>query len=224
MYRIYIIEDDSIIAGAIKKGLEAWAFEVRCAEDFSNIMSEFSSFAPHLVLLDVSLPFFNGYHWCREIRSASDVPVIFISSAADNMNMVMAMNMGADDFIAKPFDLIVLTAKVQAVLRRTYDYRGHESRITEHAGAIFNPDDYSVSYNGQRAELTKNENRIMQTLLGSKHEVVSREKLMNELWACDSFVDENTLSVNITRLRRKLESIGLVDFIVTKKGAGYMVK
>lgn len=224
MYKIYIIEDDAVIAGAIQKGLEAWAFEVRCTEDFSSVMSEFSSFAPHLVLLDVSLPFFNGYHWCREIRAVSDVPVIFISSAADNMNMVMAMGMGADDFIAKPFDLIVLQAKVQAILRRTYDYRGQESRVIEHDGALFNPDDYSVVYNGQRAELTKNENRIMQTLLGARREVVSREKLMNELWACDSFVDENTLNVNMNRLRRKLEGIGLTDFIVTKKGAGYMVK
>lgn len=223
MHRIYIVEDDNIIAKSIKKHLESWSFEVKCADDFSAVLQEFLSYDPQLVLMDISLPFFNGYHWCQQIRKLSSVPIIFISSTSDNMNIVMAVNMGADDFVAKPFDLTVLSAKVQAILRRTYDYQG-QSHLIEHNGAIFNSTECSVSFNGHKTELTKNENRIMQALLENKSKVVTRDSLMTMLWECDSFVDENTLSVNITRLRKKLEEIGLENFITTKKGLGYMVK
>ena len=221
MYNILIVEDDRTIAGAMKKHIESWGFNARCAEDFRNIMEEFADFNPQLVLLDISLPFFNGYHWCSEIRRVSKVPIVFISSASDNMNIVMAMNMGGDDFIAKPFDLNVLTAKVQAILRRTYDFAG-QTGIIEHRGAMLSTQDTSLTYQGQTIDLSKNEYRILLTLLENKGRVVSRESLMERLWATNSFVDENTLTVNITRLRCKLAEIGLEDFITTRKGMGYI--
>ena len=221
MYNILIVEDDRTIARAMKNHIEAWGFNAHCAENFRNIMEEFADFNPQLVLLDISLPFFNGYHWCSEIRRVSKVPIVFISSASDNMNIVMAMNMGGDDFIAKPFDLNVLTAKVQAILRRTYDFAG-QTGIIEHRGAMLSTQDTSLTYQGQTIDLSKNEYRILLTLLENKGRVVSRESLMERLWATNSFVDENTLTVNITRLRRKLAEIGLEDFITTRKGMGYI--
>ena len=223
MYRVFIVEDDGAIAGVIRRHLTGWGYTVRCAERFDDVLSEFAAFDPHLVLLDISLPFFNGYHWCQEIRRVSQVPILFLSSASENMNIVMAIHMGADDFIAKPFDLSVLLAKVQAALRRAYDYQG-QSHLVEHNGALFNSQASTVTYQGQTAELTKNETRLLQVLLEHKPNVVSREDLMAALWACDAYVDENALYVNMTRLRRKLESIGLRDFIATKKGLGYLVK
>ena len=207
MYKIMIVEDDSVIAGAIARHMESWGCEVHCVENFQKVTAEFAAFDPQLVLLDISLPFFNGYHWCSEIRRLSKVPIIFISSASDNMNIVMAMNMGGDDFIAKPFDLHVLAAKVQAVLRRTYDFSGQTT----------------LTYEGKKVELTKNEYKILQNLLENKGRAVSREALMTKLWETDCYVDENTLTVNVTRLRRKLEAVGLEHFITTKKGIGYMV-
>lgn len=223
MYRIFIVEDDPIIARTVRQGLLQWGYDVRCAEDFSRVTQEFAAFDPQLVLLDVSLPFFNGYHWCGEIRRLSKVPVMFLSSAADNLNIVMAMNMGGDDFIAKPFDLNVLLAKIQAILRRTYDFAAPAPTL-EHRGAVLNTADASLMYQGQRIELTKNDYRILQTLLERKGSVVSRETLMEKLWETDSFVDENTLTVNIARLRRKLEAAGLSDYITTKKGLGYLIE
>ncbi len=223
MYKIWIVEDDAAIASVIQKKIEAWGLQAKCAEDFRNLLAEFSAFDPQLVLLDISLPFYNGYHWCGEIRKVSKVPIVFLSSASDNMNIVMAMNMGGDDFIAKPFDLNVLTAKIQAILRRTYDFSG-QTLLLEHRGALLNTADLSLTYNGERVDLTKNEYRILQTLLENKGGVVSRETLMQRLWETDSFVDENTLTVNIARLRKKLETAGLCDFISTKKGLGYLVE
>lgn len=223
MYRILIVEDDLGIAMAIKKQIESWDLEARCVEDFRNVLAEFSEYAPHLILMDISLPFFNGYHWCSEIRKVSKVPVIFISSASDNMNIIMAVNMGGDDFLAKPFDQSVLMAKIQAVLRRTYDY-GEQVTVLEHRGAMLNTSDASLTYQGERVELTKNEYRILQALMEQKGKVVSREKLMEKLWEDDSFVDENTLSVNVNRLRKKLAAAGLCDFIATKVGMGYLVE
>lgn len=224
MYRILIVEDDSTIANAIKKHVENWGYIAECTENFADVMREFGRFEPQLVLMDIGLPFYNGYYWCSRIREISKVPVIFISSASDNMNIVMAMNMGGDDFIAKPFDLDVLMAKVQAILRRTYDFAGGGSlNLVEHNGAILNLADASLTYQSNKLELTKNEYRILLTLMENKGNVVSRETLMEKLWATDSFVDENTLTVNINRLRKKLEAIGLSDFITTKKGMGYIV-
>ena len=222
MYRILIVEDDMGIASAMKKQIEMWDLEVSCVENFRNVLEEFSEFNPQLVLLDISLPFYNGYYWCAEIRKFSQIPIIFISSASDNMNIVMAMNMGGDDFIAKPFDLNVLTAKIQAILRRTYDFGG-QMTILQHRGAMLNTSDASLTYNGERIELTKNDYRILRTLMENKGKVVSRDTLMERLWETDSFVDENALTVNIARLRKKLEQAGLMEFIVTKKGMGYLI-
>ena len=221
MYRILVVEDDAVIASAVRRHLESWGWEVRCAEDFSDILGEFQRFDPQLVLLDVSLPFFNGYHWCAEIRRHSAVPVMFISAASDSMNIVMAMNMGGDDFIAKPFDLNVLTAKVQALLCRAYGLSGARN-VIERGGAVLDLSSGELSAGGACTELTKNELRILRTLMESRS-VVSRDELMLSLWQTDSFVDENTLTVNVGRLRRKLEGLGLDDFIKTKKGLGYYV-
>lgn len=223
MYRIFIVEDDAAIAQAVCEQAESWALEARCVSDFRRVAEEAAAYGPHLILLDISLPFFDGYHWCRQIRRTSRVPIIFLSSAADNMNIVMAMNMGGDDFIAKPFDLNVLLAKIQAILRRTYDFAAPAPTL-EHRGAVLNTADASLMYQGQRIELTKNDYRILQTLLERKGSVVSRETLMEKLWETDSFVDENTLTVNIARLRRKLEAAGLSDYITTKKGLGYLIE
>lgn len=223
MYRIYIIEDDGIIAGKIKEYMTNWGFEASCASDFRNIMGEFVEYDPHMVLLDISLPFFNGYHWCEEIRRVSKVPVIFLSSAADNMNIIMAMSMGGDDFIAKPFDMNVLVAKVQATLRRTYDFGG-QTQLIEHRGALLNMSDASLLYNGEPVELSRNDYKILLTLMENRGSIVSRETLMEKLWETDCFVDENTLTVNIARLRKKLDGAGLAGFITTKKGIGYIVE
>jgi len=223
MFRLMIVEDDMGIAEAISNQARMWDLETFCVEDFRNVMAEFAKVSPHLVLLDISLPFFNGYHWCSEIRKVSKVPIIFISSAADNMNIVMAMNMGADDFIAKPFDQSVLMAKVQAMLRRTYDFAASVP-IMEHRGALLNTGDNSLTYNDAKIDLSKNEYRILFTLMENKGKVVSREKLMEELWETDSFVDENTLTVNVGRLRKKLDNAGLTEFIKTKFGVGYIIE
>ncbi|MBP1549596.1 MAG: response regulator transcription factor [Oscillospiraceae bacterium] len=222
MYRIFIVEDDEGIASAVKKHLDSWGYDVRCAEDFSNVISEINSFEPHIVLMDISLPFYNGFYWCGEIRKNSKIPVVFLSSQSDNMNIITAMNMGGDDFIAKPFDLTVLMAKLQAILRRTYDFGTIEAPLS-HNGAVLNSDDATVIYNGEKIDLTKNEYRILQLLMEKKGSIVSRELLMEKLWETDCFVDENTLTVNVTRLRKKLEKYGLTDFIKTKVGMGYFI-
>ena len=223
MHKILIVEDDIIIAEEIRKHIQTWGCEAKCVTDFKNVLTEFASFSPQLVLIDIMLPFYNGYHWCSEIRKISKVPVIFISSAADNMNIVMAINMGGDDFISKPFDLDVLTAKVQAMLRRTYDFGG-QMNLIEHRGAILNANDATLTYEGNKIDLTKNDYRILQTLMENKGKTVSRETLMLRLWETDSYVDENTLTVNMTRLRKKLEAAHLNGFITTKKGLGYMIE
>lgn len=223
MYKILIVEDDISIAESVQKQAESWELETRIVKNFRNVLVAFEDFNPHLVLLDIILPFFNGYHWCAEIRKISKVPIIFISSASDNMNIVMAMNMGADDFIVKPFDGSVLMAKVQAMLRRSYDFSLEETALTC-KGAVLQTSDQSLTYREEKIELTKNEYRILFCLMHSKGKIVSREKLMQSLWETDSFVDDNTLTVNINRLRKKLEQAGLSDFITTKVGSGYMIR
>lgn len=223
MYRIMIIEDDQTMAETIKKQIESWGNEGICVKDFQNVIPEFIKSDPHMVLVDIMLPFYNGYYWCTQIRKISNVPVIFLSSASDNMNIVMAMNMGGDDFIPKPVDLNVLMAKLQAVLRRAYDMGG-KIPVLEHRGAVLNLNDASLTYQGVRMELTKNDFRILQTLLENKGKVVSRDTLMTRLWQMDSYVEENTLTVNVTRLRKKLEQAGLKDFIKTKIGSGYIIE
>ena len=223
MYRILICEDDPVILSAMSSYLSSWGYEVRCVKNFKDVMTEFGEFAPELVLLDISLPFFNGYHWCTEIRKVSNVPVVFISSVSDNMNIVMAMNMGGDDFLAKPFDLDVLNAKVSAVLRRAYNMP-LRSDGPECRGAVLNMGDATLSCGGERIELTKNEYRILEVLMGNAGKIVTRAELMDKLWETDSFVDDNTLTVNITRLRNTLADHGLTDFIKTKKGIEYIIE
>ena len=222
-HKILIVEDDAAIAGAITRILDSWQMESRCVRDFRDVLREFTEYDPHLVLMDVTLPFFNGYHWCSEIRKISAVPVLFVSSAAENMNIVMAVDMGGDDFIAKPFDPAVLMAKIRALLRRTYDL-GDRVPVIEHRGAVLNLNDGTLLYDGKKTELTRNEFRILQTLLESRGKVVSRETLMTRLWEYDLYVEENTLTVNMTRLRKKLAAAGLTDYITTRVGSGYIIE
>lgn len=222
MYKILIVEDDNTISEEIGKYLNRWGYETACVTDFENILPKFLSFNPQLVLLDIGLPFYNGYYWCSEIRKISQVPVVFISSASDNMNIVMAMNMGGDDFIMKPFDLEILLAKVQAILRRTYSFQ-QQSSVMEHGNVILNLTDMSLLYQGTRIELTKNEFRILQCLYEHAGGTVSRENIMKKLWDDECFVDDNTLTVNMNRLRKRLEEAGIHDFIMTKKGVGYQL-
>ena len=223
MYKILIVEDDSVIAQALASHLSKWNYNTRCIEDFKNIIEEFDQYESQLVLLDIMLPFFNGFHWCQEIRKVSEVPIIFLSSANDNMNIVMAMNMGGDEFIEKPFDLHVVTAKVQAILRRSYSFQG-TLNVMEYHGAVLNLNDATLVNGEQKLELTKNEFRILQMLLENAGKIVSRDSIITRLWESDEFIDDNTLTVNIARLRKKLEQIGLEQMIRTKKGIGYMVE
>ncbi len=223
MYRILVIEDDFSMAEAMKRQMELWGNEVLLISDFQNVIPVFTEYEPHMVLIDIMLPFFNGYHWCSEIRKISDVPVVFISSASDNMNIVMAMNMGGDDFIPKPVDLSVMMAKIQALLRRAYDMTG-KAPVLEHRGVALNLNDTSFTFESERVELTKNEFRILQTLMESKGKVVSRDTLMTGLWQEDSYVEENTLTVNVARLRKKLYGAGAKDFITTRVGSGYIIE
>lgn len=223
MYHILIIEDDLSIAKSLDQVLKSWGYEATYITDFKQIIETFTTLQPHLVLMDISLPFFNGYHWCTEIRKLSNVPIIFISSASENLNIVMAMNMGGDDFISKPFDLGVMVAKIQALLRRTYAFTG-QRQILEHHGVLLNLNDASLTYEAQKIELTKNDFKILQLLLENSGKVLSRSDIMTHLWESDQFIDDNTLTVNVTRLRKKIEEIGLVDFIHTKKGIGYYIE
>lgn len=222
MYQILIVEDDKIIESALVESLTRWGFSAVGVKDLSNVMEQFHQVKPQIVLMDISLPFYNGYYWCGEIRKISKIPIIFLSSHSENMDIVMAINMGGDDYITKPFPMEVLVAKVQALLRRTYDYRPQINQL-EHKGAVLNLQDALLYYQDEKIDLTKNEFRILEILLQNKNEVVSRDRIMKKLWDNDSFVDDNTLTVNMNRLRRKLEEKGMTDFIETKKGLGYMV-
>ena len=223
MSRILIIEDDDIIAKNIATHFKHWNYETMQIIDFKNIMEEFLKFDPQLVLLDIGLPFYNGFYWCQEIRKISKVPILFLSSMNDNMNIVMAMNMGGDEFIEKPFDLNVLTAKVQALLRRSYSFQGN-GNVLEYEEMILNLNDASFSYKEKNVSLTKNEFRILQTLMENKGRVVSRDTLMTKLWETDNYIEENTLTVNVGRLRKKLEKAGMEGFIKTKVGGGYIIE
>lgn len=223
MYKILIIEDDRTIANVLAEHLRTWDYEVHCVTIFKNVMEDFREYEPQLVLLDIVLPLFNGFHWCQEIRKISKVPIIFLSSANDNMNIVMAMNMGGDEFVEKPFDLNVVTAKVQAVLRRAYAFRGTMD-VLEHAGVMLNVNDATVTCGSRSVELTKNEFRILKLLMENSGRIVSRENLITRLWESDEFIDDNTLTVNVARLRKKLEEIGAENWIQTKKGIGYIVE
>lgn len=223
MYKILLIEDDPVIASEVQKHLQRWDYEVICAKEFKNIEQLFTECQPHLVLLDILLPYYNGFYWCTQIRKSSNVPILFLSSAGDNMNIVMAMNMGGDDFVEKPFDLNVLTAKVQALLRRAYDFAGNRDCL-EYQGVVLNLCDATVSFSEKKIDLTKNEFKMLQMLMEHAGKIVTRDQMMERLWESEEFVDDNTLTVNMTRLRRKLEEIGVCEFIKTKKGIGYLVQ
>ena len=223
MYKILVVEDDESIASSLQKVLTLWGYDVHVATQFKDVFSEFVSLNPQLMLLDIGLPFFNGYHWCSEIRKVSNVPIMFLSSMSDNMNIVMAMNMGGDDFICKPCDASVIVAKVQALLRRSYSFSG-QLNLIQHDGIILNLSDATLEYEGEVIELTKNEFKMLQLLLENVGKIVSREALMIRLWESDSFIDDNTLTVNMARLRKRLAEIGLSDFVKTKKGLGYLVE
>jgi len=222
-YRILIIEDDEVIAELVEEALEKWGYQAGRVQDFKNITEEVAKFRPDLILLDINLPFFNGFYWCRELRQFTKVPVIFLSSADDNMNIVMAMDMGGDDFIAKPFDTNVLLAKVNAMIRRSYDYQGQTNLVSVRE-VVLNLDDAVVVYQGKRAELTKNEYKILKLLMENRGKMVSRDAIMTHLWENEEFVDDNTLTVNVTRIRKKLKNIGVEDMIKTKKGVGYLIE
>ena len=220
MHKILLVEDDEVIRQQVKKMLEQWGYEVVLVEDFMEVLSIFVKVEPHLVLMDIGLPLFNGYHWCQEIRKVSKVPIMFLSSRDQAMDIVMAINMGGDDFVTKPFDQNVLLAKIQGLLRRSYEF-GKDQSLLEYMGVILNLKAMDLVYQGEVVSLTKNEFQILQVLFERSGNIVSREDLMKELWNSDFFIDDNTLSVNVARLRKKLETVGLKNFIETKKGVGY---
>lgn len=222
MHKIMIVEDDPTIASLLMDHLCRWGYEAFVCQNLENVLDEFLSAMPHLVIMDISLPFFNGYHWCGKIRQVSTVPILFLSSRTGGVDIVMAMSTGADDFITKPFNLDVAVAKVGALLRRAYDFAGTQNAL-EHRGALLDIGQAMILYQGARLELTRNESRVLQMLLENKGQTVSRDSLMSKLWDSNCFVDDNTLTVNVTRLRKKLEEIGLVDFITTQRGEGYRV-
>lgn len=221
-YKILIVEDEATIGEKMKVHLEKWGYKVHLAENFQDILGEVTGVSPDLILMDIMLPYYNGFYWCSQIRKLFKIPIIFISSADDNMNIVMAMDMGGDDFIAKPFDLAVLTAKVGAIIRRSYSYAG-QVNVIEHQGAILNLLDATMSYQGKKAEFSKNEFQILALLMENAGGIVSRDTIMMQLWDGNNFIDDNTLTVNITRIRKKLKEIGLEDFVKTKKGIGYII-
>ena len=212
MYKILIVEDDRVIADKMKEHLEKWDYEVACVQDFKRVQEEYTAFDPQLVIMDIILPFYNGFHWCTQIRQISSVPILFLSSANDNMNIVMAMNMGGDDFV-----------EIQALLRRAYSCTG-QLNVLEYRDVILNLNDAAVTFHGERMELTKNDFKILQILMENAGKIVKRDRIMERLWESDEFIDDNTLTVNMTRLRKKLESIGICDFIATKKGIGYVIE
>ena len=223
-YRILLVEDDEMMVEILKRNLEKWGYLARGITDFQNVMDEIQSFEPQLVLMDISLPFYNGYYWCGEIRKVSQVPVIFLSSSGDDMNLVMAIQLGADDFVAKPFRMDVLTAKIQAVLRRAYTFGVSSPEVLAHKGVTLNLDSQILAFGDQKLELGKNEFGILRTLLEHPGKIIERTELIRNLWETESYIDDNTLTVNVTRLRRRLEEIGLKDYILTKKGVGYYVE
>ncbi len=221
-YKILIVEDDMDIARVEKEHLEKWDFSVHCVEDFRQVASEVIKYQPDLILLDIKLPYYNGFYWCSEIRKFSKIPIVFVSSADDDMNIVTAMDMGGDDFIAKPFSLSVLTAKINAILRRSYSFTG-QINVLEHKGLRLNLSDAEAFYGNCCTALTRNEFKILQLLMENAGEMVSRDAIIMHLWESESFIDDNTLTVNIARIRKKLNDVGAMDYIITKKGIGYLV-
>lgn len=222
--KIMIVEDEPIIRDMIGESIRKWGYETIILDDFSQVLEIFLKENPHLVLMDINLPVYDGFYWCNKIRDISKVPIIFISSRNTPMDMVMAINMGGDDFIQKPFYEEVLITKIKALLRRTYSYTETVATIIEHDGIMLNLNNGDVFYGDKKAELTKNEFKILNILMQNKGSVVSREKIMRNLWEDESFVDDNTLTVNITRIRKKLAELGKENYIATMKGEGYIIR
>ncbi|MBS6534722.1 response regulator transcription factor [Peptoniphilus harei] len=220
-WKIFLVEDDKVIAEEIKRHLEFWNYEIKIAEDFQNIFDEFKNFHPDLVLMDVTLPFYNGYHWCKIIRKNSKVPILFISAADENLNLIMAMDLGADDYLTKPFELDLLQIKIRALLRRAYEYI--ETRNILYKDISLDCDKMIISRENKEIELTKNEFKILEILLEKPGKVVNRDEIIDKIWQTDSYIDDNTLTVNVMRLRKKLEDINIFELIKTKKGVGYYV-
>ncbi|EMP0349492.1 TPA: response regulator transcription factor [Clostridioides difficile] len=223
MFKIMVVEDDISLKNIIAKCLTKWGHDVHQIENLENIIEEFKNYNPELVLLDINLPFYDGFHWCNEIRKISKVPIIFISSRNSNMDVIMGVNLGADDYIQKPFSVDVLVAKVNALLRRTYNFVDNNSNQIIHNGVTLDLSTATINYEDNTIELTKNEIKILHELMKYKGQIVSRNKLMKKLWDNDWFVDDNTLTVNVNRIRSKLNEIGLEDFIETKRGLGYII-
>lgn len=224
MYRIMMIEDDEKIRRIVADTLKKWQYEVVEVIAFEQVLAEFEAAEPHLVLLDINLPVFDGYYWCQQIRSVSKVPIIFLSSRNQNMDIIMAINMGGDDFIQKPFDLDILIAKISALIRRKYTYQEDETFKFIHLGLKLNVTNSTIEYKGQSTELSRNEFILLQLMMRNIGKIISREDLMQALWNEDQFVDDNTLTVNVNRMRRKIAALGLEDFIVTRKGMGYLIE
>lgn len=223
MFRVMIVEDDYKIREFIKENLEKWGYEVLALEDFNEVLNAFIDYKPHIIMMDINLPSFDGYYWCSKIREVSKVPIIFISSRDANMDVIMAINMGGDDFVQKPFSMEILLAKVNALIRRTYSYTNIEADVIEHNGVILNLKDNSLTYKDVKVDLTKNEFEIIYILMKNHGKVIDRDKIMRSLWEDESFVDDNTLTVNINRLRKKLSCLKLDEFIETRKGQGYII-
>ncbi len=223
MYKIMVIEDDSTLCKEITEGITRWSYDTITIRDFNNILKEFINTNPHLVIMDINLPYFDGFYWCKKIREISKVPIVFLSSRDTNMDIVMAINMGGDDYIAKPFSLDVLMAKLNALLRRTYSYGDKSHEVLEYMNAVLNINDNTILFKDTKVDLTKNEFRILLLLMKNQGKIISREKIMRTLWEDESFIDDNTLTVNINRLRSKLSDMGLRDYITTKKGQGYVI-
>lgn len=220
-WKIFLVEDDKVIAEEIERHLNFWNYEIKIAEDFQNIFDDFKNFHPDLVLMDVTLPFYNGYHWCKIIRKNSKVPILFISAADENLNLIMAMDLGADDYLTKPFELELLQIKIRALLRRAYEYI--ETRNISYKNISLDCDKMIISRENKEIELTKNEFKILEILLEKPGKVVNRDEIIDKIWQSDSYIDDNTLTVNIMRLRKKLEDINIFELIKTKKGVGYYV-
>lgn len=220
-WKIFLVEDDKVIAEEIERHLNFWNYEIKIAEDFQNIFDDFKNFHPDLVLMDVSLPFYNGYHWCKIIRKNSKVPILFISAADENLNLIMAMDLGADDYLTKPFELELLQIKIRALLRRTYEYI--ETKNIFYKDIRLDCDKMIISRENKGMELTKNEFKILEILLEKPGKVVNRDEIIDKIWQTDSYIDDNTLTVNVMRLRKKLEDINIFELIKTKKGVGYYV-
>lgn len=223
MYKIMIIEDDISLCSKIEEGLSRWGFEPIAIKDFENIFNEFAQSKPHLVIMDINLPYFDGFHWCHKIREVSKVPILFLSSRDSNMDVIMAVKMGGDDFVTKPFSMDILTAKLEALLRRTYSYGENMGEVIECRGVVLNIGDSTLLYNKEKLELTKNESKILLLLMKNKGKIITRDRIMRVLWDDDTFINDNTLTVNVNRLRKRLKDIGLGDFIETKKGQGYVI-